>query len=62
MSWIKYAEMGKVPRCKCGQVCKYYGQVGGFSVACVECNEKNAKRQRIARANKKPVDHDSERV
>lgn len=43
----------KKPRCKCGNICNYYGKIGGFSVACIACNEKNALRQRVARARKK---------
>lgn len=51
----KAARVGKVvkPKCKCGRVCDYYGVVGGFSVACKKCNEKNAKRQRDARVTKR---------
>lgn len=43
----------KPPICKCGKPCAYYGKVGGYSVACVDCNKKNAARQREARARKK---------
>jgi multidrug efflux pump subunit AcrA (membrane-fusion protein) len=43
----------EAPRCKCGKPCRYYGTVGGYSVACGECDDKNAKRQREARARKK---------
>lgn len=42
-----------LPRCKCGKVCAYYGEVGGFSVKCEVCNAKNAARQRAARAKAK---------
>lgn len=41
------------PRCKCGQSLQYYGTVGGYSVRCVKCNERNAARQREARAKQK---------
>lgn len=41
------------PACKCGNVCEYYGEVGGYSVACKACNTKNAERQRKARARAK---------
>ena len=40
----------KRPTCKCGNACAYYGPVGGYSVACEQCNAKNAARQRAARA------------
>lgn len=46
-------KINNIPICKCGQPCKYYGKIGGYSVACVECNERNAKRQRKARRHKK---------
>jgi len=35
-----------LPRCKCGKVCAYYGEIGGFSVQCVDCNAKHAAWQR----------------
>ena len=35
-----------VPICKCGKPLHHYGEVGGYSVACIECNAKNAARQR----------------
>lgn len=37
------------PRCRCGKVCAYYGNIGRYSVACKACNEKHAARQRAAR-------------
>lgn len=46
--------MQKKPVCKkCGKPAAYYGPVGGYSVACEECNSKNALRQRKARAASK---------
>lgn len=44
---------GLGPLCKCGQPCHYYGAIGGYSRKCKECNEKNAARQRAARAKRK---------
>jgi len=35
--------------CKCGKPCAYYGTVGGYSVACTDCNARNAERQRKQR-------------
>ena len=46
------------PLCKCGEVCQYYGEVGGFSTSCKGCNKKNAKRQRDARERKKLKESD----
>ena len=40
-------------RCKCGQVCAYYGAVGGYSVLCAECNAKAAAGQRRRRKERK---------
>lgn len=37
-----------VPRCKCGEVCQYYGPVGGYSVQCTACNTKQALRRQGA--------------
>ncbi len=45
------------PKCKCGNDCAYYGEVGGFSVACKDCNAKNAERQRRNRAIRRLKDH-----
>jgi hypothetical protein len=42
-----------LPRCKCGKVCAYYGEVGGFSVKCKGCNAKHAEWQRKNRAKLK---------
>jgi hypothetical protein len=42
-----------VPLCRCGAPCQHYGEVGGYSVKCKECNLKNAARQRVARKAKK---------
>lgn len=42
----------KPKSCRCGNQLDYYGPVGGFSVQCFDCNQKNAKRQRDARSKK----------
>lgn len=47
VSEVRPAE-GVRPRCKCGELCAYYGPVGGYSVKCEACNAKNAARQRKA--------------
>lgn len=39
----------RIPLCKCGSACQYYGPVGGYSVSCNGCNEKHAKWQRDRR-------------
>lgn len=44
------------PKCKCGATCDYYGEFGGYSVSCKECNAKNAARQRKDRARRKMED------
>jgi hypothetical protein len=38
------------PRCKCGDVCEYYGPVGGFSVQCKKCNKARAMKRREKKA------------
>ena len=43
---------GQSPICKCGKTCAYYGEIGGFSVKCEECNASHAAYQRIARARR----------
>lgn len=48
-------ERVKRRRCKCGKPCAFYGPIGGYSVACVKCNAKNAKRERIGRRRRKEV-------
>lgn len=40
-------------KCKCGATCDHYGEIGGYSVACKECNAKNAARQRKDRTRRK---------
>ena len=46
------------PRCKCGEVCEYYGPTGGYSVQCKPCNDvKNEKaraRRKRAKEKKQP--------
>jgi hypothetical protein len=44
--------MKRRPHCKCGKIRVYYGTYAGYSVACKDCNLKNAERQRLARAAK----------
>ena len=44
--------MTRLPHCKCGKSRVYYGTYAGYSVACKDCNLKNAARQRLARAAK----------
>ena len=44
------------PLCKCGKKVAYYGSVGGYSKACEECNARNAKRQREARAKTRRIE------
>lgn len=44
--------MKRRPHCKCGKIREYYGTYAGYSVACKDCNLKNAERQRLARAAK----------
>ncbi len=41
------------PKCKCGKPCAYYGPIGAYSVKCIGCNAKNAKRQRDSRKAKR---------
>jgi hypothetical protein len=36
-------------RCACGELCQWYGALGGYSKKCERCNETNAARQRIRR-------------
>jgi hypothetical protein len=43
----------EAPLCKCGKPRHLYGGVGGYSAQCADCNEANAKRQRIGRAKRK---------
>lgn len=50
------------PLCKrCLAPCQNYGPVGGYSALCASCNDRNAARQRAARAgyflNDGKVDH-----
>lgn len=42
--------MKRIPSCKCGKPCAWYGLHGGFSVACIACNEKKARQSRESRA------------
>lgn len=37
------------PMCACGKACEWYGEKGGYSVKCADCNEENAARQRAQR-------------
>lgn len=41
------------PTCKCGKPCQHYGGVGGYSVACIECNTAKAANSRKSRARLK---------
>ena len=41
------------PTCRCGEPCRFYSPMAGYSVCCAKCNEKNALRQRNARKLKR---------
>jgi hypothetical protein len=45
--------MNTTPKCKCGNPCAHYGQTGGFSKGCQQCNERKAANARKSRAKKK---------
>ena len=43
-----------VPECRhCGAACQYYGEKGGYSVACEPCNVASAAAQRRLRESRK---------
>ncbi len=45
----KHTKPTKPPFCKCGNVCAYYGTVGGYSKKCSWCNAHHAEGQRRRR-------------
>jgi hypothetical protein len=50
---VKVTGGAEAPKCKCGEPCAYYGEVGGYSKACVECNSHKAMLSRKSRARDK---------
>lgn len=50
---------GKAPFCKrCGNPCQLYGGIGGYSVQCKECNERDCVRRRAGYALRKAAKQD----
>lgn len=41
------------PVCKCGQPCRWYGPVGGYSKQCEDCNNADAVKRRLRSQRKR---------